>query len=333
MIKDSALEREKAMRKRLILELLDAGNLNEIMKNTLLYQALKQGKTMDFKEFINSNWSKIDPSEDADKILERIKENKNGLKFNPASMTFSMTSINAYESCPKQYELAELLRMPTRDSEDSTGAMNLGSFIHKVLENAVSGKITTKEQLYHIRDQLAKESQWKGINLKAATEALNVFWERNKNTIANNLMVEQRFNVALGGFNFKGFIDRVDKIPGTQNEVEIIDYKTGKYEPGPDERSQQLLLYAHGLENIHPQYKVKKLTLELLALPTPRTFELKDGKYESAGNSRVGSLDGAAIDNMIEIAKQIAHDYEHGFNKTQNESACKECGYKLYCGE
>ncbi|GFO96302.1 ATP-dependent DNA helicase pcra, partial [groundwater metagenome] len=333
MIKDSALEREKAMRKRLIIDLLEAGDINEIMKNTLLYQALKLRKTMDFKDFINSNWSKIDPSEDADKILARIKENKNGLKFNPASMTFSVTSINTYENCPKQYELAELLRMPTRASEDSTGAMNLGSFIHKVLENVVSEKITTKEQLYHIRDQVAKEPQWKGINLKAATEALDVFWERNRNTISNNLMVEQRFNVPLCGFNFKGFIDRVDKIPGTENYVEIIDYKSGKYEPSPDERSKQLLLYARGLEHVHPQLKVKKLTLELLALPTPRTFELKDGKYESAGNSRVGALDETAIDNMIEIAKQIAYDYEHGFNKTKDESACRECGYKLYCGE
>jgi len=95
--------------------------------------------------------------------------------------------------------------------------MNAGSFIHKVLENAMSEKITIKEKLYKIRDQMAKESQWKGINIKAAIEALDVFWERNRNTIANNLMVEQRFNVSLGGFNFKGFIDRVDKIPGTQD--------------------------------------------------------------------------------------------------------------------
>ncbi|MFZ3383491.1 MAG: PD-(D/E)XK nuclease family protein [Candidatus Methanoperedens sp.] len=39
------------------------------------------------------------------------------------------------------------------------------------------------------------------------------------------------------------FIDRVDLMPGTNNEVELIDYKTGKSEPGPDARSKQLLLY------------------------------------------------------------------------------------------
>ena len=98
---------------------------------------------------------------------------------------------------------------------------------------AVSEKITTKERLYEIRDIMAKEPDFRGVDIGKATEALDVFWERNKNTIANNLMVEQKFAVILGGFTFKGFIDRVDLIPGTEYEIEIIDYKTGKSEPGP----------------------------------------------------------------------------------------------------
>ena len=62
-------------------------------------------------------------------------------------------------------------------------------------------------------------------------------------------MVEQKFTVPLGGHLFKGFIDWVDLISGTDNEVEIIDYKTGG-EPGPGERSRQLLLYAHGFKHL-----------------------------------------------------------------------------------
>ena len=333
MVKDSALEREKAVRKRLLIESLDSGNFTEIMKNTLLYQALKVGEAPDFKELIDSNWSKINPAEDAENILRKIKENKNGLKFNPASMTFSYSSISSYENCPRQYELKELLRMPTRDSEDSTGAMNRGTFVHKVLEIAVSEKITTKERLYEIRDTVAKEPDFRGVDVEAATGALDVFWERNKNRIANNLMVEQRFAVPLGGFTFKGFIDRVDLMPGTKNEVEIIDYKTGKSEPGPDARSKQLLLYVRGIEHVYPQYKVKKLTLEQLGLPNPRTFELIDGKFESAGGSRMEGLDEKAVEDMIEIARKIARDYECGFERTKDENVCGGCGYGLYCGD
>ncbi|MFH0903772.1 MAG: ATP-dependent DNA helicase, partial [Methanobacteriota archaeon] len=333
MVKDSALEREKAMRKRLLIESLDSGDFTEIMKNMLLYQALKVGEAPDFKEVFNSNWEKIDPAQDAENILGKIKDNKNGLKFNPASMTFSYSSISSYEQCPRQYELKELLRMPTRDSEDSTGAMNRGTFVHKVLEMAVSEKITSKERLYEIRDTVAKEPDFRGVDIETATGALDVFWERNKNRIANNLMVEQRFAVQLGGFTFKGFIDRVDLIEGTKDEIEIIDYKTGKSEPGPDERSKQLLLYARGIEHVYPQYRVKRLTLEQLGLPNPRTFELKSGKFESVGSSRMEGLDGNAIDGMIEIAKSIAHDYECGFERTKDEKACGECGYRLFCGE
>jgi len=211
--------------------------------------------------------------------------------------------------------------------------MNRGTFVHKVLEIAVSEKITTKERMYEIRDTVAKEPDFRGVDIGTATEALDVFWERNKNTIANNLMVEQRFAIMLGGFTFKGFIDRVDLVPGTKNEVEIIDYKTGKYEVKPDERGRQLLLYARGIEHVYPQYKVKRLTLEHLALPNPRTFEMIDGKYECAGSSRIGALEECAIEDMIEIARSIAHDYEHGFERTKDEKVCEECGYRLYCGD
>jgi len=180
---------------------------------------------------------------------------------------------------------------------------------------------------------VAKEPDFRGVDIETATGALDVFWERNKDKITNNLMVEQHFTVPLGGFNFKGFIDRVDLISGTKNEIEIIDYKTGKSEPRPDERSKQLLLYARGIEHVYPQYKVKRLTLELLNIPNPRSFELDGGKYECAGSSRMEGLDENAIDGMIEIAKSIAYDYEHGFERTKDEKACAECGYRLYCAD
>lgn len=328
--RDNDLEREKARLKKLIIESLDSGDFSGIMKKMLIYQALKLEDIPDFRKTIDLNWSKIDPEDDANSILSNIKKKTNGLKFDPTNFTFSESSIKIYEKCPKQYELAELLRLPGRSSENSTKAMNIGSYIHKVLEDAVKNKIKDKQDLYRIRDEVARDPEYKDIDIDRATEAFDVFWERNKNTICNNKLVENKFTVQLGGFIFKGRIDRVDLIPGTQNEVEIIDYKTGKYPISTHERSKQLLLYSRGLEQMYPQYKVKKLTLELLSQPRPQTFELKDGEFCSPG---MKPLDNSAIDSMIEIAEHVAHDYEHGFNKTGDESNCKDCGYRLYCGD
>ena len=78
---------------------------------------------------------------------------------------------------------------------------------------------------------------------------------------------------------------------------------------------------------------MKRLTLEQLALPNPRTFELIERKFECVGNSRIEELDENVIHDMIEIAKSIAHDYEHGFERTKDELVCGECGYRLYCGD
>ncbi|KAF5412837.1 MAG: hypothetical protein C5S47_00585 [Candidatus Methanogasteraceae archaeon] len=128
------------------------------------------------------------------------------------------------------------------------------------LEEAVKSKVESREQLDAVFSDLAKEDEWKGVDIERVTPLLNVFWDR----IRSNLMVEQKFTVPLGGHLFKGFIDRVDLIPGTDNEVAIIDYKTGG-EPGPGKRSRQLLLYAHGFKHLYPEYTVRRLSLELLS--------------------------------------------------------------------
>ncbi|MEA3325051.1 MAG: PD-(D/E)XK nuclease family protein [Euryarchaeota archaeon] len=104
---------------------------------------------------------------------------------------------------------------------------------------------------------LAGEDEWKGVDIERVKPMLDVFWKRNREHMRSNLIVERKFTVPLGGHLFKGFIDRVDLIPGTDSKVEITDYKTGG-EPGPGKRSRQLLLYAQGFSHLHPGYTVRR---------------------------------------------------------------------------
>ncbi|MCK4459324.1 MAG: ATP-dependent helicase, partial [Methanosarcinales archaeon] len=265
-IRDSELEREKARRKRLITESLDSGSLEESLGHLLAYHALKgsddPGNEPDYTEIITHNRAELDPCPHVKEIIKRNRSDE-GMPV-PAGITFSVTAINTYLSCPKMYELRNVLNMPTRAMESPTGAMNLGSFVHRVLEEAVKLKVESREQIDAVVSDLAGEDEWKGVDIERVKPMLDVFWERNMDSIRSNLMVEQKFTVPLGGHLFKGFIDRVDLIPGTDNEVEIIDYKTGG-EPGPGERSRQLLLYARGFKHLYPEYTVRRLSLELLS--------------------------------------------------------------------
>ncbi|MEA3325678.1 MAG: PD-(D/E)XK nuclease family protein, partial [Euryarchaeota archaeon] len=157
----------------------------------------------------------------------------------------------------------------------------------------------------------------------------DVFWERNRDRIRRNLMVEQKFTVPLGGHLIKGFIDRVDLIPGTDNEVEIIDYKTGR-EPGPGERSRQLLLYAHGFKHLSPEYTVRRLSLELLSKPKPRVYELYGAKYVSSG---VAPLDAGVLAEMLDVAESVLRDYRHGFDRVDDEGDARGAGIGCIVGE
>ncbi|MEA1999074.1 MAG: PD-(D/E)XK nuclease family protein [Euryarchaeota archaeon] len=151
-----------------------------------------------------------------------------------------------------------------------------------------------------------------GVDIERVKPMLDVFWGRGRDRIRSNLMLEQKFTVPL--HLFKGFIDRVDMIPGTGNDVEIIDYKTGG-EPGPDERSRQLLLYAHGFKHLHPGYTVRRLSLELLLKPKPRVCELDDAGYVS---SRVAPLDAGLLLGRADVAECIIHDHRHGLARVDD---------------
>ena len=69
----------------------------------------------------------------------------------------------------------------------------------------------------------------------------------------------------------------------------------------------------------------------MLEKEKPLSFELDgDGEYNVIG-SRAKGLDRGAIDTMVETARNIAYDYEHGFKETGDPESCKECGFRLYC--
>lgn len=330
IVSDNELEREKNRCIQLLIEALDK-DLEESIRYLMLYRALRDGRCKNYLEDIQQNWNLIDPAEKAEKILTRMVTRRNGLRFNPEALSFSFSALKAYENCPKQYELQEILRMPTRKNEDSTGALAKGSFVHAVLENAVKEKVAEKQALYAIAEALHKKPDWMYVNLESTLPLFEVFWLRNKDRISNNLMVEQWFSVPVDGFIFKGKIDRVDLLDPFTKEVEIIDYKTGKYDVTPDDRSKQLLLYAKGFEHTYPEYRVRRLTLDMLALEKPRVFELQENGKFSSTEGRVSPLDSVAIDTMVETARNIAHDYECGFGKTEDPDNCKECGFRLYC--
>lgn len=294
LVKDNELEREKNRCIQLLIESLDK-DLEEAVHYLMVYRALRDGDCGNYLKEIQQKWSLIDPAMKAGEILSKMKTKSNGLRFNPETFSFSFSALKVYETCPKQYELQEILRMPSRKNADSTGAMTKGSFVHKVLETAVKERVAEKRALYEIAETLHKKPEWMYADLESTLPLFEVFWLRNKDRISNNLMVEKWFSVIIDGFVFKGIIDRIDLLDPSKKEVEIIDYKTGKYDVNPEDRSRQLLLYAKGFEHMYPGYTAKKLTFDMLAMEKPRSFELQENGEYRGTEGRVSPRDRKSV--------------------------------------
>ncbi|MEA3325249.1 MAG: hypothetical protein U9Q37_08980, partial [Euryarchaeota archaeon] len=78
------------------------------------------GNEPDYFKIISRNHSELDPCPHVREIIKRNRSDE-GVPV-PAGITFSVTSINTYLSCPKMYELRNVLNMPIRAMETPTGA-------------------------------------------------------------------------------------------------------------------------------------------------------------------------------------------------------------------
>lgn len=180
---------------------------------------------------------------------------------------FSVSAGQAIAQCQAKWLASQMV--PRED--DPLQAAPLGVHAHAALESFyrdVPAAERTREQLEeHVRrvflspefraDQEKLDPDGRITQeLKVRDFALGVL-DLEDPTQINVIEVERRFKaVPLNTFlNLNGFIDRVERLfTGAGEEVEITDYKTGKYEPfnpkfgGRDEKADQIRIYGRGYE-------------------------------------------------------------------------------------
>ncbi|MFP4402837.1 MAG: ATP-dependent helicase [Candidatus Woesearchaeota archaeon] len=261
-------------------------------------------------------------------LKNNINELSRNIKFNFENTSFSPSAISLYLDCPKKYELSKIYSMPQRNDFDETGGgSTIGSFIHKVLEIGVNKKLSSLDEYLKLAKEL-NVGEFKYVNLNDAQVLLEVFWHRNKDKIQDSSETEVKINFNIDNFKFNGVIDRIDYL---EDGIEIIDYKTNKNQISPDKRALQLGFYAIALKE--KGYNVKRLTLDMLRLDKPIVMDVIDNEVKAkiGGNSKSNFNLNELKKELIEYCNNIVHDYENGFNVTDDENNCKFCGYKFYC--
>jgi RecB family exonuclease len=191
-----------------------------------------------------------------------------------------------------------------------------GNIVHAVLENVVD---KDKPLDYADMHKEYEENKFKlDPNNQISDELISVgkviideFYDQNQDTTFDVYDKEHAFNFVIGNHSIIGFIDRIDVVG---DRVNIIDYKTGKWEVTQKGIADnlQLGIYALAVSNIMPD---KEIYAELHYL---RSGRRKGHLYtkEDLENVKIKLL--SLINGIIE---------DNNFTPTANVRACSYCDH------
>lgn len=236
------------------------------------------------------------------------------------NLKFSPSSLQTFDECQKKYEYRYIYNMPDPQPA-SWEAMKLGSFVHLVFEQGVQNNFKTEKQFLDLAKTIHMQEAWNFIELSEAFPLIKVFFHRNHTKYNTNSLTEKHLQTQIDNFSFQGIADRIDIL--SNNELEIIDYKTGSTPVKPKYRNWQLGFYALASQSLGTP---KRLTLEMLKKEKPLIFEIdSNGQANEISSGRMSfNLNEVKLE-LVNTAKQILNAYENGFKPCPTEKNCDFC--------
>ncbi len=258
------------------------------------------------------------------KIQKEIKQD-----FKLRDFIFSASSLKIFLECKRHFYYKYIAKIKPHDISALPKAYELGSIIHKLLEQAFSDFESlekSKEYFFAKLYTLNQENEYLDFDLKSWASKMEDFFINEKSRFQKNtknnieiLDLEKHFHTKIEGINFSGIIDRIDF---EDNIYKLIDYKTSKslkissiknYDKSLD---FQLEIYALALQDsnqIHQNFEIKAY-------------------YYSLENAEL--LEETTLIEKIDILKSILREFKNeviSFELCEDTKICEYCDYKNIC--
>lgn len=244
----------------------------------------------------------------------------------PVITYLSFSQIQTFQTCPLHYKLRYLLNIPT----PQTPAQAFGTSVHSTLKDfyhravmnqnpQVSDILTILKENWIYEGYGSKEHEHESFN--RAQYVITDYLKKNYSSENLPIALEVPFQFwASPTLRIGGRIDRIDRL--SEDQLEIIDYKTGNNVPDDKEikKNFQLTLYGLAATEIKDPIFNRKPEEIVLSL-----YYLEEGKKISTTRTREQLEE--AKKEVVKIAEEIANsDFA-----CSRSIFCENCEYKMLC--
>ncbi len=254
------------------------------------------------------------------KIFSRIADW--ALEFHPPTpepLTLSPSAVSGYRSCPQQYLFSRSWSL----KEGPKAVLSFGSVMHTTIKRFVD---QLRKGVKLPFEEVARifETEWSSAGFEDdyqergykedGLEQLRAFHAAMLEEPPKVLEQEKSFELPLE--NNVSIIGRMDQVNSLgRNDVEIIDYKTGKPKKDADAK--------------------KDLQLSLYALAAKEIFEWNPVRlvfyYLQNNQTQATTRDAKQLDEAQKIVLEAAADIRAGEFPPKPGFICRNCAYKPIC--
>ena len=248
---------------------------------------------------------------------------------------FSYSQLKGYETCPYQYYLSFILKIPVTGKAVFSYGKTMHSTLQKFFDLIKKSGDIRQDDLFNKKDKDKKElpsekelmdiykTSWiddwyeskeqKQRYKKQGEKSLKNLYQQLKENIPQVIELEKGFNFKIKEYLIRGVIDRVDHVG--DNKVEIVDYKTGRAKTEKTVEKDQLLMYQMATKETF-NWDIDKLTFYYLDNNTQVSFLGTDEEIDKQK------------EKMLELILQIK---TKNFNATPSKFKCQYCDFKNIC--
>ncbi|QKF72460.1 AddAB recombination complex, helicase AddB [Aliarcobacter faecis] len=235
-------------------------------------------------------------------------------------ISWSASSLKKFLDCRRKYYLENILRLKNHSISLLPENFELGSIVHKILEELIKSEGRRKKDLDELFLKYKNANPFLVLDLEVYRQKLYDFLEfENSRINIKTIDLEKNFTTYFNGISINGVIDRVDL---NGDIYELIDYKTSRnltidtektYEKSHD---FQLEFYYIAAKELYKSDKIKAYYFSLYDTLLKEEIVL-DEKLE---------LLNSIFSELKELSKEKIQ-----FLKTENRAICEFCNFKIIC--